>query len=548
MNPKKYLNEYISDIAEALKKYVISHVGETGIAISKVSLVLHDNNKWLPLKKPSAFFKRYGAAAGLLCSGEGVKMCLELMDTGSGTFDVSEPTVQAPQPQVTPVSQVHGQSHVTRFTVARGSIITVSTTVLTDEAGTDAAEVSGGQIGDEDADRISGLQDQFHQLRRDCQLLIDRGKLLPPDLKDLVAEYVVAIKAATSHNFNLFSEHSSLPMDTCNTLVKWRKEHALLVDINKTMWAVVKDIARSGLDWQELDTSIGWPALAFELQKGVAFKNRNALYSTVTPDVRDHLKLELSGLNGHELTDRIRGIARLYNVTTTGLGIAIFGGINHLRNSEDLVAQCFKNFDDFLEGSLIRGSISHNYTNKKGRQGENTAIMALGEAGIKPDEYWTEEEQKAQQTGKGTPDVLFKQLTMINGKNVNWIDFKNKLCIPGVSSGESVHNHDQQMEKYVKDHGPGAIIWVKATSQKNGQKHAVGFPESIRQRPYEWNEHVAHFTLIPTSTRGWEERSGADASRSWRADRTEGNTPHEAGLEYYGNRGDIAADNMVSHM
>ena len=507
MNPKDDLKEYARDMAKTLKA-----TGKTSIPMSAV-FKLHDESKYGPYKgltkkggikmSISELFKKHGSDTGLCCSGKGGAMKL-VMDTSSGTSDVSVPTVQVTRPQVTPPVLAHEHSHITHVTLSRGqsATLTVSATVRTDEAGTDASDVCG-ELGDEDADRISGLQDQFHQMRRACQLLVDREIPLPPDLKALVTEDVDTIamlhqsEAGPSHSVARFCDKSTLTVDACTTLEKLKKKG---VDVNKPVSDILNDIKRSGLDLRDLVTNIDWTRLVFEVMKGMAYKTGNALYTVTTPELRDRFLLELSDLDHLDLSDGIRDIARRYNVTTTALGIAIFGGKSKLGDSEDRVAQCVKGMNDILEGSLIRGSKSHGVTNQTGWQGECEMMKALREAGVMRDEYLTEQDQKVLQTGKGTPDILFKKLTAINGVEVKWIDAKNMLLIPGVSSGETVNNYDMKMERYVTEHGPGAIVWTKTKSNKNRtQKHAVGFPENLRDR----HENVAHFTLIPSGTNGY---------------------------------------------
>ena len=309
----------------------------------------------------------------------------------------------------------------------------------------------------------------------------------------------------TLHYVARFSDKSSLTVNACNMLVEMKRQNGRLVDVSKAKWGVMNDVSRL-LDWRELNTSIEWSALAFELQKGVAHKNRNKLHGHTTDEQRDDCKRGLSSLNGQKLAFIIEEIASILKVTTTGLGVVVYGSIIRLREADDHVAQCFKKMNDRVEGCLIRGCKSHHFTNEIGRQGESAVEKALGEAGVQRDEYWTEEDQKVLQTEKGTPDILFKKLTAINGVEVKWIDAKNMLLIPGVSSGETVNNYDKKMDRYVTEHGPGAIVWAKTTyNKKSEQEHAVGFPENLRDR----HEHVTHFTL--TRIRGRGEWSGVDA-------------------------------------
>eukprot|EP01045_Picozoa_sp_COSAG04_P022317 COSAG04_NODE_2505_length_3995_cov_23.581366_3_plen_470_part_00 len=93
-----------------------------------------------------------------------------------------------------------------------------------------------------------------------------------------------------------------------------------------------------------------------------------------------------------------------------------------------------------------------------GKRGETTLVKDLRAAGLR--RFCREEKLMAD--GKPfTPDVLFDEPQHINGHEVNWIDAKNALLIPGVSDEGRVQRHRQQFKNYVDSYGPGAVLWLK---------------------------------------------------------------------------------------
>lgn len=97
----------------------------------------------------------------------------------------------------------------------------------------------------------------------------------------------------------------------------------------------------------------------------------------------------------------------------------------------------------------------------RSRRGENRLVEDLRKAGYPPNSYKTEEQLTKDVVPEATPDVLFNELQIIRGKQVNWIDAKNAGDIPGVTPERVMEALRGQVEKYVERFGPGAILWTK---------------------------------------------------------------------------------------
>ncbi len=97
----------------------------------------------------------------------------------------------------------------------------------------------------------------------------------------------------------------------------------------------------------------------------------------------------------------------------------------------------------------------------RSRRGENRLVVDLGRAGYPPNLYRTEEQVTEDGETKATPDILFNDLQTIGGKQVRWIDAKSACVIPGVTPERVITALRAQVEKYVREFGPGAILWTK---------------------------------------------------------------------------------------
>ena len=101
-----------------------------------------------------------------------------------------------------------------------------------------------------------------------------------------------------------------------------------------------------------------------------------------------------------------------------------------------------------------------------GDSGEEVILDLLKACAVPRDSFWTEEDLKAQnalaiQEGRDpphqrTPDFLFKEEVIINGKPVRWIDSKNNLIIPGITIPPQLSKFRRQINAYVDSIGPGA--------------------------------------------------------------------------------------------
>jgi hypothetical protein len=115
-----------------------------------------------------------------------------------------------------------------------------------------------------------------------------------------------------------------------------------------------------------------------------------------------------------------------------------------------------------------------------GKQGESRLERDLRVAGIPftTEAQDVEEEFATREAGdRATPDVRFPKPQMILGKEVNWMEAKRAVNIPGVSPAQKLERIQKQLEKYVERFGPGAVLWTKC-----------GFCEDVAT-----NEKVAHF-------------------------------------------------------
>merc|ERR1712216_927010 len=99
----------------------------------------------------------------------------------------------------------------------------------------------------------------------------------------------------------------------------------------------------------------------------------------------------------------------------------------------------------------------------RSRRGENRLVVDLGRAGYPPNLYRTEEQVTEDGETKATPDILFNDLQTIGGKQVRWIDAKSACVIPGVTPERVITALRAQVEKYVREFGPGDTLdemWI----------------------------------------------------------------------------------------
>ena len=67
-----------------------------------------------------------------------------------------------------------------------------------------------------------------------------------------------------------------------------------------------------------------------------------------------------------------------------------------------------------------------------------------------------------------TPDILLEVPIQLSeeGASIHWIDAKNHFVDPALSSDQKIASFCHQMDKYVRNYGPGLIIWGKDFSEE----------------------------------------------------------------------------------
>jgi hypothetical protein len=240
-----------------------------------------------------------------------------------------------------------------------------------------------------------------------------------------------------------------------------------------------------------------------EIQKGVAHNNKEALYE-------DDAAVE--SLRRCNSPNSIGTLAYNLNVTTTDLGIVLAGkqAVYHVvRTPEDThlllgdtpaddearrgwaKAAVEAADKDRIGGVRLPISRGRETADQYGDVGETKLISALERAGVARAEYQTEQdlmkaefaEPEAEPGTRATPDVKFHKPIEIAGHTVAWIEAKNKMLIPQVSSDDELESFDKQVGRYTKRYGPGAVLWLGQTP---------GFCASMVGR----HPEVFHFVLV----------------------------------------------------
>ena len=267
-----------------------------------------------------------------------------------------------------------------------------------------------------------------------------------------------------------------------------------------------------------------------EMQKGAAHLNKERLYG-------DDAAVAALRLREPSASDAHHGLAALaheHNCSTTDLGLLLAGSQVMLQATATLsagsevgvVTPCAAGAEDglirkqwaeaavklakydFISGYRVLASRGHVKTDRSGADGEAMLAIALDAAGVPASCYRTERQQvaaefSAQERGKrATPDALFDTAIVVQGRPVNWIEVKNKLLIPGVSSEDEHRAYGRQIEKYVKRFGAGAVVWTSSSwTTKNASmswaaKNApnTGFCQTIHDQ----HGDVVHFNLTRT--------------------------------------------------
>ena len=304
--------------------------------------------------------------------------------------------------------------------------------------------------------------------------------------------------------------HSSVrcPGDSCS-------RSFCVIDCQTKQWAVRKDLPE--LEGCLLAEGHPRPAVLKvirEMQKGAAHHNKEQLY-------RDDAAV--AALRSREPRDArgLKALAWEHNCSTSDLGRLLAGNQAmlqavaaltdedeasvvtpyatgakddlHRKQWAEAAVELAKN--DSIGGHRVACQDTHL---QRGTDGESMLAKALDAAGVPISSYKTESQQVAaefvsQERGKrATPDVLFNAPIEIQGVSVKWIEVKNKLLIPGVSSEDELASYDKQIERYIERFGAGAVVWAT----KNAPH--TGFCQTIQRR----HADVVHFNLAQTGGSG----------------------------------------------
>jgi hypothetical protein len=473
-------------------------------------------------KKPSLLLKGEAAlAAGLVISGESGTQCISVSTTA--TLPVpppSPPNGRAESLRSAPPTghwfyraddhvdhgQHAGSGTSPESELARGTH-TGSDQAVTGDKTSEMNEMNhaepethhglGFELDDdnENFDQISSLQNRFEVLKGDATQLRSRLKgSLPRDLEGLATGSTQSTLAA--HDFSKWTAMSSLSAATVRQL----KED--FIDLDRVEVHAHKNQVAEDLGLYELlqgEGILDAGKVAHEMQKRQAERNRGVnsheLPEAQKERIRKHL-LERRSFNSRLLKYKIIEVARMRNMTTTGVAIVAFGmwaaggedpddgDFNGVDDPDDrkLIVSTVSELKDYIEGHLRPNSLSRTMTDTAGRRGESKLENALQEAHVDPSTYKTEDQQLEDpefEMGTCTPDVLFNDPIMIHGRKVKWIECKNKLLIPGLSTGSECNCYDKQIARYTEKYGPGAVFW------------GHGFSSGIQVR----HELVGHFTI-----------------------------------------------------
>ena len=139
--------------------------------------------------------------------------------------------------------------------------------------------------------------------------------------------------------------------------------------------------------------------------------------------------------------------------------------------------------------SLVKGQKRRT---QNGIQGEDCVQVLLDLAKVPRDSYKTEEEMKEHNMQARrqhrtmpfarTPDFLFRENVIINGKECAWIDSKDVLLVPGLTPAREIESLQRQIDDYTHMYGPGAIIW-----------HGMILEDTCDL--FEHSDQVAHFVV-----------------------------------------------------
>lgn len=166
--------------------------------------------------------------------------------------------------------------------------------------------------------------------------------------------------------------------------------------------------------------------------------------------------------------------------------------LKHLRSARDAEAIRSLTFEECLELSsnnetlaklifICRFQAAQDVGAKKnGQSCEEAFEKILAEFGVARTDYYTEDDLKQIQIELfdkvycPTPDILFKKQVLLDGRPVRWIDVKNTLVVPGCTMRKRYDLLQDQLEKYSRFSGEGAVMW------RVGWAASLPQPKSVR--------------------------------------------------------------------
>jgi len=116
-----------------------------------------------------------------------------------------------------------------------------------------------------------------------------------------------------------------------------------------------------------------------------------------------------------------------------------------------------------------------------GTSTEDLLVRELLRAGLQRRDFLTEDQLRdTQQQTYGsnflpTPDVLFRRPVVISAgmRPVRWIDAKDVVIMPGCTMHVRIRKFREQLEKYTRFYGEGAVVW------RHGWAASLCAPESV---------------------------------------------------------------------
>lgn len=116
-----------------------------------------------------------------------------------------------------------------------------------------------------------------------------------------------------------------------------------------------------------------------------------------------------------------------------------------------------------------------------GASTESLLVQELLRAGLRRADFFTEDQLRSAQkqtfgkTCLPTPDVLFRRPVVLSTgmSPVRWIDAKDVVVLPGCTMNVRIHKFREQMERYTRFYGKGAVVW------RHGWPTSLGAPKSV---------------------------------------------------------------------